>query len=170
MDRESVKETEDPMARAKKRPALTYEEFVFHIRAPSLSYSFSIQHDRRRREWQPFEERQSIHFVTECIWPDRFKGREGKATLWPEPALVDHKLLGDDDVWRKWIGYVRATKTVFETAIWLPPLVCLRLGEAMASGLVRSMLTNGLIETRGMNRVTSASFYGQEFDPVEYVG
>jgi hypothetical protein len=44
------------------------------------------------------------------------------------------------------------------------------LGDAMASGLIRSMLTNGLIEPRGMNRVTSASFYGSEFDPVQYVG
>jgi hypothetical protein len=32
------------------------------------------------------------------------------------------------------------------------------------------MLTNGLIETRGMNRVTYVSFHGIEFDPVAYVG
>jgi hypothetical protein len=40
----------------------------------------------------------------------------------------------------------------------------------MASGLIRSMLTNGPIEPRGMYRATSASFYGSEFDPVDYVG
>ena len=71
---------------------------------------------------------------------------------------------------RKWIGHVHATKGEFETVLWMPPQVGWRLGEAMASGLIRSMLTNGLIEARGMNRVTSASFHGSEFDPVEYVG
>ena len=153
-----------------KKSIRTHEEYVFHVRAPSLSYHFGIEHDRKRREWRPFDESQTVHFATECIWPDRFKGREGKATLWPEPAMVDHKLLDDDDVRRRWVGYIRATKGEFETSIWLPPPVCWRLGEAMASGLVRSMLTNGLVETRGMNRVTSLSFHGEEFDPVAYVG
>lgn len=157
------------MARAKK-PPLTHEDYVFHIRAPSLSYHFGIEHDRKVRQWRPFDEAQTVHFVTECIWPHRFKGRDGKATLWPEPALVDQKLLAEDDVHRKWFGYIRATKGEFETSIWLPPPVCWRLGEAMASGLVRSMLTNGRIESRSMNRVTSVSFEGQAFDPVAYVG
>jgi hypothetical protein len=157
------------MARPKK-VAPTHEEFVFHIRAPSLSYHFGIEHDRKRREWRPFDESETIHLVAECIWPDRFKGRESKATLHPEPAFVDHKLLDVDDVRRKWIGYIRSIKGAFETVIWLPPAACWRLGEAMASGLVLSMLTNGLVEPRGMNRVTSVSFHGQEFDPVAYVG
>jgi hypothetical protein len=158
------------MARPKKAPPPTHEEFVFHVRAPSLSYHFGIEHNRQRREWRPFDESEAIHFVAECIWPDRLKGREAKATLRPEPALVDHKLLDEDDVRRKWIGFTKATKGEFETVLWLPPAVCWRLGEAMASGLVRSMLTNGLIETRSMNRVTSTSFHGVEFDPVAYVG
>lgn len=153
-----------------KKPIITHEEFVFHARAPSLSYHFGIEHDRKRREWRLFDESESVEFVAECIWPDRCKGREAKATLRPEPALVDHKLLDDDDVRRKWIGHVRATKGEFEVVLWLPPAACWRLGEAMASGLVRSMLTNGLIEGRSMNRVTSVSFHGQEFDPVAYVG
>jgi hypothetical protein len=157
------------MARAKKAPQ-PHQEFVFHVRAPSVSYGFGIEHDRRDREWRPFREDRTLHFVTECIWPDRFKGREGKATIYPEPAYVDHKLLSEGDVRRKWIGYVRATKSVFETIIWLPPHACWPLGDAMASGLVRSMLTNGPIEPRGMHRATSASFHGPEFDPVDYVG
>lgn len=158
------------MARAKKAPPPTHEEFVFHVRAPSVSYGFRIEHDRRRREWQPFAERHTLHFITECIYPDRFKGRESKATIYPEPALVDHKLLDEDDVRRKWIGYVHATKGAFETVIWLPPQVCWPIGDAMASGLIRSMLANGPVEPRGMHRVISASFHGQEFDPVDYVG
>ena len=158
------------MARAKKAPPPTHEEFVFHVRAPSLTYHFGIEHNRQRREWRPFDESETIRFVTECIWPDRFKGREGQAALRPEPAFVDHKLLDENDVLRKWVGYIHATKTVFETSISLPPPVCWRLAQAMESGLVRSMLTNGLIEPRGMNRVIHVSFHGQDFDPVEYVG
>lgn len=152
------------------KAVVSHEEFVFHVRAPSLSYHFRIEHDRKVREWRPFDQGETIHFVTECIGPDRFKGREGKATLWPEPALADHKLLEKDDVRGKWVGYTRATKCDFETAIWLAPPACWRLGEAMASGLVRSMLTNGIVEPRGMNRVTYVSFHGEEFDPVAYVG
>ncbi len=135
------------MARAKKAPPPTHEESVFHVREPSLSYSFSIEHNRQRREWRPFDEHQTVNFITECIWPERFKGREGKGTLSPEPALVDHKLLDDDDILRKRFGYIHATKAEFETVLWLPPPVCWRIGEAVASGLVRSMLTNGPIET-----------------------
>ena len=105
------------MVRAKKSSARSYEEFVFHIRAPSLSYEFGIEPDRKRREWRPFDESHTLNFVTECIWPDRFKGREGRATLWPEPALVDDKLLDEDDVRRKWVGYIRAPTGEFETSI-----------------------------------------------------
>jgi len=158
------------MARPKKAPPQKHEEFVFHVRAPSVSYGFRIEHDRQRREWRPFAERHTLHFATECIYPDRFKGREGKATIYPEPGYVDPKLLDEDDVQRKWIGYVRATKGEFETVIWLPPPVCWPIGEAMASGLIRSMLANGPVEPRGMHRVISASFHGQDFDPVAYVG
>ena len=158
------------MARPKKAPPPKYQDFVFHVRAPSVHYSFGIEHDRRRREWRPFDEHHTLDFVTECIWPDRFKAREGKATIYPEPDFLDHKLLKEDDVRRKWIGYVRATKAEFETVIWLPPQVLWPLGEAMGSGLIRSMLTNGPVEPRGMHRVTSASFRGPDFDPVEYVG
>lgn len=153
-----------------KKPIRKHEEFVFHVRAASLSYHFGIEHDRGRREWRPFDEGETVHFVTECIWPDRFKGREGKATLYPEPALVDHKLLDEDDVRRRWIGYIRATEGEFETAIYVPPSACWRLGEAMASGLLRSMLASSFVEPRGMHRVLSMSFHGQEFDPIEYVG
>lgn len=156
--------------RGRKSASPTHEEYVFHVRAPSLSYRFSIEHERNRREWRPFDESEVVHFVAECIWPDRLRGREATATLRPEPALVNHKLLDEGDTLRQRFGYVRATKSEFETSIWLPPAACWRLGRAMAAGMVSSMLANGLIETRGMNRVTSVSFHGTEFDPVAYVG
>ena len=153
-----------------KKPAEAWQEFVFRVAEPSLSYNFSVQHYRPRLLDRPFEEHRFLHFVAECLWPDRFAGRTGKATLLPEPALADPKLLKADDLLRHSIGYIRATKSVFEITIHLPPSDCWRLGEAMASGLVRSMLTNGRVETRGMVRLTSASFEGPEFDSVAYVG
>lgn len=158
------------MAGRRKIPAATHEEFVFHARAPSLSYSFGIEHDRQARKWRPFAERETLQFKVECIWPERFKGRVGDVTIYPEPAYADHQLLQDDDVRRGSVGYIRATKAAFEVVVYLPPPAYERLGPALASGLVRSMLTNGLVDTRGMNRVTWASFRGQDFDPVEYVG
>ena len=158
------------MARAKKPPPRTHEEFIFHTRSPSLSYGFAIEHNRTRRASHPFSEHRLLEFVTECVYPDRFKGREGKASIRPEPALNDHKLLAPDDVRRKWIGFVHATKGEFETVLYLPPEDFWHLSAAMASGLIRSMLTNGLVETRGMNRITSVSFEGAGFDPVAYVG
>lgn len=112
----------------------------------------------------------SVHFVAECIWPDRLNGRESKATIYPEGAMADPKLLNEDDVHHKWIGHIRATKGEFETVLWLPPPTCWRLAEAAASGLITSMLTNGRTEGRSMNGVTTASFHGGEFDPVAYVG
>ena len=158
------------MARKVRAPVVRHEEFVFWLGVPSASYGFGVEHDRRKREWQPYAERHTLKFVTECIAPDRFNARQGDATIYPDAALVDHELLGNDDVRRKWIGYVRATKREFETVLWLPPNVLWPLGEAMASGLIRSILTSGAVEPRGMHRVASVSFRGQEFDPVEYVG
>jgi hypothetical protein len=63
-----------------------------------------------------------------------------------------------------------ATPSRFEIVIWLPPHACWHLLNAIAVGSVMSMLTNGPWPTRGKGFITSASFYGPEFDPVAYVG
>ena len=47
------------MARS-KTARREYEEYVFHITAPSIHYSFSIEHDRKLREWKPFNEYESL--------------------------------------------------------------------------------------------------------------
>ena len=158
------------MANRPARQGDRYEEFIFGVRAPSVRYSFRIEHDRRFRDWRPFDEGHTFSFTTACLCPSRFQGREGKASIIPEPGYADHKLLDEGDVRRKWVGYIRATKAEFETVIYLPPQVCWPLGEAMASGNVRTMLANGLVETQGMYRAISFSFHGQEFDPTEYIG
>lgn len=147
-----------------------YEEYVFHITAPSVHYSFSIEQDRKLRELEPFNEHETLQFETECIWPDRFKGRKGTATVWPDPILAEPRKLAPDAVDRGRFGYIHATRSVFETSLSLPPQACWRLGQAIASGLISSMLTNGKVDARSFNRITSVSFHGQEFDPVAYVG
>ncbi|MBU1374888.1 MAG: hypothetical protein KKE02_17735 [Alphaproteobacteria bacterium] len=155
---------------ARANSQITYEEYVFLTRGPSLSYGLSIQHDTRRREWEPFQEHHSLSFMVDCVWPKRFKGRQGEATLHPEPALADTTLLAADDPRHRSLGYIRATKSVLKAIIFLPPVPCWQVGSALASGMITSMLTNGLAETRGIIRVTSASFRGADFDPFEYVG
>lgn len=157
------------MARS-KTARREYEEYVFHITAPSMHYSFSIEHDRKLREWEPFNEYESLQFDTECIWPDRFKGRKGTATIRPEPILAEPRKLAPDALQKSRFGYIHATRSTFEIAVGLPPQAYWRLGEAIASGLICSMLTNGKVDVRSFNRITSVSFYGQELDPVAYVG
>ena len=156
------------MSRAKKSNTLTHEEFVFRVRSPSLNYGFGVQHARWKSE--PFDERHKLHIIAECISPDRFRDRECKVTIWAEPALADPQLLEANAHLRDAIGYIQVTKSVFEASVNLPPEACWKIGEAMASGLIQSMLINGRVEKRGMNRIRSTSFYGSDFDPVAYVG
>ncbi len=156
--------------RATKPPVGSYEEFVFNVRAPSLSYSFGIEHDRHWRERRLFGERHTLDFATDCFSPDRLKGRQGKGTITPEPGMVDDKLLPENSPTRKWIGFIRATKVEFETVVWLPPEICWRIGDGMASGQIRTMLTSGPVEPRGMFRILRVSFRGAEFDVAAYLG
>lgn len=153
-----------------KKPEQSYEEFVFHISEPALSYHFGIEHDRRFREEHPFKESLTMEMKSECLCPDRFSGRVGTISIYAEPDLETPKALPREDRRRQWIGYTRATKGQFETAIWLPPRALTQLPLAIASGLFTSMLTNSMVEPRGMFRLRSVSFRGVDFDAVEYVG
>ena len=65
----------------------------------------------------------------------------------PESGGAGEERLESDYFWRTRIGYMHATKAEVETVLWVRPQAGWRMGEAVASGLVRSMLTNGPIET-----------------------
>ena len=84
--------------------------------------------------------------------------------------MADPGLLKKDDPRFAAIGYVRASKATFEVTLWLPPLVCWRLGDAMAAGLVTSMTAVSGIANQSIHRISSVSFFGPYFDPVAYVG
>ena len=156
---------------AKSRTAKpTYDEFVFRVRRPSASYSFSLQHDRRIDD--PYDEHQSFSFLVECLYPDRFKGREAEAQFFARDSLT-----AGSEVRRRRptdpilaVGSIRATKSRFELGGFLPPEVCWRICAAMAAGTITSMNTNALWQTAGHAYLNSISFRGPDFDPLEYLG
>lgn len=152
------------------KPKPAYQEFVFRVREPSLSYSFGVQHDRRYRDIEPFREHETLHFIADCLYPDRLVGRECAALIIPEPLLSTAQSLAPDDPRREWIGYIRIRKNEFSAAISVPAYRVMPLGQAMATGLVRSMLANGPVEAPSMVRITGVSFYGKELDPEAYIG
>lgn len=158
------------MPRTNSSPRQTHEEFVFHVRRPSIDYSFGLQYDRKRAEHEPFDRSQTMTFLVEGIWPKLIKGREGLARLWPEDGYTEGSRVPDDSHLRRAVGYIKATKTLLEVSLHLPPEDCWRLAQGMAAGLVTSMLASGPTEPRGIIRPRHASFHGPEFDPVEYVG
>lgn len=147
-----------------------YEEFVFRVRRPSASYSFSHRHDHRIDD--PYDEQQSFSFLVECLSPDRFRGREATANLFADDRLT----AGSDKRGRRpaepilAVGSIRATKSRFDVGGFLPPEVCWQLCAAMSAGTITSMLANALWTTRGHAYLNSISFRGPEFDPVAYLG
>lgn len=120
------------MAGRSRRAEVCYEEFIFRVRRPSTSYSFSLQHDHRIDD--PYDEQQSFSFLVECLSPDRFKGREAEANIFADDRLT----VGSDKRRQRpvepilAVGSIRATKSRFEVGGFLPPEVCWQLGAAMS--------------------------------------
>lgn len=157
------------MARRSPAASKPYEEFVFWVRRPSVSYSFSLQHDRRLSS--PYDESLSLTFLVECLYPKRCEGRETEAHFFGDPRLIpgsEHRR--DSDAKPRAVGSIRVGKARFEVSGFLAPEVCWRLGAAMAVGTITSMTTNGQWPTKGHGYLNSISFHGPEFDPVAYIG
>lgn len=157
------------MARAKVAQQ-THDEFVFWVRRPSASYRLSLQHDRRIDD--PYDEHQSFSFQVECLYPDRFKGREADALFFARDSLT-----AGSEVRRKRpmepilaVGSIRATKSRFEIGGFLPPDVCWRLCSAMAVGTITSMNASAVWQKPSHAYLNSISFSGPDFDPVAYIG
>lgn len=85
-------------------------------------------------------------------FPGRIRGRKGTATIRTEPILADPGKLARDASHRSRFGYVHATRCAVETVVRLPSSACRRLGEAIAAGLLRSMLTQGPGRLRRLDR------------------
>lgn len=156
------------MAKKLKARKPTHEEFVFRVQAPSTSYSFSTQIMPQERD--AFWEHQSIIFMAECLYPDRFKGREAKVHLSGYRDQMDMALRIGRDWKPEAIGWMDAGKSKFEINASLPLDACWQVGAAMAAGTITSMMLNGPVLSRGRTTLTSISFNGPEFDPLDYIG
>jgi len=155
------------MAKAKSNKP-THEEFVFRTRAPSTSYGFSTQ--IMRREHDAFWEHQTITFIAECLYPDRFIGREATVRLSGYRDQMDMKARLSGDWKSQSIGYMEAGKSRFEINASVPLDSCWQVGAGMSAGSITSMLLNGPVLHRGKTTLTSISFDGPEFDPLAYIG
>lgn len=155
---------------ASRKADVRYDEFVFWVRRPSATYTFSLQHDRRID--YPYDEHQSFSFLVECLWPERFHGREAEAHFFADESLTAgsyvHRRRPSETILA--VGSIRATKCQFEVGGFLPPEVCWQVCAAMAVGTITSMGANGHWITPGHAYLNSISFRGPEFDPVAYLG
>lgn len=158
------------MAGRSRAAEVRYDEFLFWIRRPSPTYTFSLQHDRRIDD--PYDEHQSLSFLAECISPDRFKGREAEAVFFARDSLTAgseaRRCRPADPLLA--VGSIQATKSRFEVGGFLPPEVCWQVGAAMTAGTITSMGTNARWTTRGHAYLNSISFRGPDFDPIAYLG
>lgn len=154
-----------PRAKAQKP---THEEFIFRVRNPSVSYGFSLQIMKRYRD--AFWEHQDVICTAECLYPDRFKGREAIVRISGDRDLMDMNAREGGGWNPTAIGHMEAGKSKFEVSISLPSDACWQVGAAMAAGTITSLLTNGPVLSRGQTTLTSASFAGPEFDPNAYIG
>lgn len=157
------------MAKAKatvRKP--THEEFVFRLRDPSASYGFSLQIMKQDRD--AFWEHHDVICIGECLYPDRFKGREATVRLSGNRDLMNVTARESGNWKPTAIGYMEAGKSKFEVSISLPSDACWQVGAAMAAGTITSLLIHGPVLSRGRATLTSASFAGPEFDPIAYIG
>jgi hypothetical protein len=166
----SLNDLRVPLAKDAKTKTYTptHEEFVFRVRSPSTSYGFSTQIMRHERD--AFWEHQTVTFMAECLYPDRFIDREVTVRLSGYRDQMDMKLrLGGD--WKPpSIGYMEVGKSRFEVHASLPLDACWQVGAALSARSITSMLLNGPVLHRGKTTLTSISFEGPEFDPVGYIG
>lgn len=158
------------MTKRKEAAADRYEEFVFLLRRPSMSYTFALENDRR--EHDRYREQLSLHFLVECLGPERFKGREGEASFFADDTLSRGSKARSrhSDALVEAVGSVIVTKARLEVGGFLPPQMCRDLPMAIAAGAVTSLNANAMWIKRNHAYVTSLMFNGPEFDPIAYLG
>lgn len=155
------------MAKRTRAAPPAYDEFVFWVQDASTSYAFGLSHDRRTDD--AFDEGVSVTFVAECIYPGRYKGRLASVRLGEGPDL---KALNSrrSEPPQPNVGFVHVTPSRFEVWSNLPGRACWQIADAIANHTITSMLSNGPALVRGKAHLTSISFHGPDFDPVQYAG
>ena len=157
------------MAKPKPKSAKpTHEEFVFQVRDASVSYGFSLPYSKRERD--AFWEHQDVTLVADCLYPDRFKGREVTVRLLGGRDQMDMKARTSGDWEPKGVGWMDAGQSRFEITLSLPLDASWQIGSGIAAGTITSLLTNGPTLYRGKTTLTSFTFNGPSFDPLEYLG
>lgn len=154
-------------ARTKARKP-THEEFVFRVGDPSTSYGFGLKFRDENRD--AFFEHQSVSFMADCLYPDRFRGRAAKVRLFGYREQMDMEARQSGAWTPEVVGFMEAGKSRFEVSVSLPLDACWQVGAAMSAGTITSMLLNGPVLSRGKTKLTSVSFHGPDFDPADYIG
>ncbi len=158
------------MARRPKKPAAQIEEFTFWVRRPSQSYSFALSHD----QWvdDPYRESQSLTLLADCLYPNRFRGREASVLL-----IASDELQAGSAVRAKCpteaikaVGALRHGKDRLEISGFFPALAVWHLGSAIQSGLITSLSVSGTRLKRGHIYLSYISFNGPDHDPLEHIG
>jgi hypothetical protein len=155
------------MAKRPKAAMPIYEEFVFRVRDPSTTYRFGLSHDRGTTD--TFDESLSLTCVADCLYPDRFAGRSATVHIHSGPDLAVQNARRPETP-PTGVAFLRVTPSVFEVWAGLPGQTCWRVADSIANGTINVMLLHGPKPVRGKSNLTSISFHGPEFDPVEYVG
>jgi hypothetical protein len=145
-----------------------HEQFVFEVGTPSWAYSFALQHDRRDPD--PYWEHQSLEFPAQCLYPDRFKGREAKVRVMGNRDLAGRDRRQSQEKPPNGVGFIEVRGQKFEVLLSLPSDACWQVGHAISAGSIRYVVTNGPPVFRGSALIRSMSFDGSEFDLADYTG
>ncbi len=151
-----------------KKPVEQHEQFVFEVGAASWAYHFGVRHDRHDPD--PYWEHQSLEFPAQCLYPDRFKGREAKVRVMGSRDLAERDRLQGRDKPPNGVGFIEVRGQRFEVMLSLPSDACWAVGQAISAGSIRYVVTNGPRVFRGSALIRSMSFDGPAFDPADYTG
>lgn len=151
-----------------KKSVEQHEQFVFEIGPPSWAYHFALQHDRRDPDL--YWEHQSLGFPAQCLYTDRFKGREAKVRLMGSRDLAGRDRMRSRETPPNGVGFIEVRGQRFEVMLSLPSDACWQIGHAISAGSIRYVVTNGPRVFRGWALVHSMSFEGPGFDPADYTG
>lgn len=145
-----------------------HEQFIFEVGTPSWAYHFAIQHDRRDPDL--YWEHQSLELPAQCLYPDRFKGREAKVRLLGSRDLAGRDRTRSRETPANGVGFIEVRRQRFDVMLSLPSDACWHIGHAISAGSIRYVATNGPRVLRGSALVGSMSFDGPAFDLADYTG
>jgi hypothetical protein len=140
-----------------KRPALTYEHFIFELGEWEPSYSVGVNHSKLNDD--PYSEHVSIELRASCIFPAKLVGRAVVVRLWGDRQFLAPKIREYDKGWMpRCIGVLdmRPQRSEFNTS--LPHDALWGLIATLPSGRLRYLLLYGYSLKRGQSLCQSIDF------------